>query len=156
MKQVFLSTSLLMLSFSCLLAQSADKKIEVIRKFYQCFDSGKITDLNFVVDEQLVDYDAPVKEKSFAELQGLITTLHDGFSNVAHELEQIHIVGKDKVVVRWKMTAKHTGTFFGIPASGKTIEFNGHDIFTIKNEKIIEQWHVEELLSLINQISSKN
>lgn len=152
-----LSTFLLTIFWgNYLFAQKPSENVEIIKKFYQIFDNGRIQGLNQLVDSSLIDYDAQVRNKSFAELQGLITNLHQGFSGIAHELEQILIIGNDKIVVRWKMTAKHTGSFFGIPASGKMVEFNGHDIFTVKNGKITEQWHVEELLSLINQISSKN
>jgi steroid delta-isomerase-like uncharacterized protein len=146
---------LTMLFSNYLFAQKADGRVEIIKKFYQVFDSGQLKGLNTLVDSSLIDHDAQVREKSFAELQGLITNLHQGFSDISHDLEQILVAGNDKVVVRWKMTAKHTGLFFGIPASGKTVEFNGHDIFTVKNGIITEQWHVEELLSLINQISPK-
>ncbi|PID74673.1 MAG: hypothetical protein CSB28_01990 [Desulfobacterales bacterium] len=54
------------------------------------------------------------------------------------------------------MTGKHTGEFFNIPPSNKNIILYGHDLFKIVEGKIVEQWHIEQLLSLINQISSNN
>ncbi len=155
MRKIPVLILLTMLFSNYLFAQKTDRRVDIAKKFYQIFDNGQLNELNALVDSSLIDYDAQVKEKSFAELQGLINSLHQGFTNITHELEQVLVAGNDKIVVRWKMTAKHTGSFFGIPASGKTIEINGHDIFTVKNGKITEQWHVEELLSLINQISPK-
>ncbi len=87
-------------------------------------------------------------------MQNLITALHEGFEEISHDLEKIYFIDGDKVFVRWKMTGKHTGSFFNIPSSNKNILLHGHDLFRVVEGKIVEQWHVEQLLSLINQISS--
>ena len=146
----------IILAYNFCLSQNNDNRKQVVEKLYTYFDSGKIEKLNEIVDEKLIDHDGRIKENGFAELKELIISINQGFSNVKHEIEQIQLIGENKILVRWEMKAIHNGAFFGIPASNKSVVLNGHDIFAFKNGKISEQWHIEELLSLMNQITIKN
>jgi steroid delta-isomerase-like uncharacterized protein len=58
----------------------------------------------------------------------------------------------DKVVARIRMSGTHTGDFFGIPATGKHVEFTGIYIVRIVNGKIVEHWGEEDGLSLLQQL----
>lgn len=46
----------------------------------------------------------------------------------------------------------HTGEFMGIPATNRRIMLNTIDIYAIENEKVVEVWHVEDLLGLLGQM----
>ncbi|MBW2241607.1 MAG: ester cyclase [Deltaproteobacteria bacterium] len=64
------------------------------------------------------------------------------------------IEGKDgKLVVRWTISADHTGDVFGVPATGKTVIFSGHDILQIRDGKFAELWHIEQLFQLNAQLA---
>ncbi len=130
-----------------------NKKLETAKQYYHYIDANQGDKIGKIISDKFIDHDAKEAGKGFAELQELIVALHEGFSGISHEIEQIHPVDEDKVFVRWKMTGKHTGSFFNIPASGQNIILHGHDLFKISNGKIVEQWHIEQLLSLIKQIS---
>ena len=69
-----------------------------------------------------------------------------------HNLTQIHEVSEDRYMIRWEASAKHTGDLFGVPATDKTVYFNGHDILKIEDGKVVEMWHIEQLLQLMSQI----
>ncbi len=129
--------------------------INIVRDFYRCIDENQSDKIGQLISNEFIDHDAQDVKKGLEELQGLMAALHKGFDSISHELEQVYIFDKDKVFVRWNMTAKHTGSFFNIPPSGKNIILRGHDLFRIIEGKIVEQWHIEQLLSLINQISSR-
>ena len=58
----------------------------------------------------------------------------------------------DKAVARVTMTGTHTGDFYGIPATGKRVEFSGIYIVRIENGKIVEHWGEEDSLSLLTQL----
>jgi len=55
----------------------------------------------------------------------------------------------DKVVARITMSGTHTGTFMGIPATGKHVEFTGMYIAQIANGKIVLHWGEEDGVSLL-------
>ncbi len=135
--------------------EKIELRIKIIREFYNCFDKNQSNEICKIFSDDFIDHDAQEIKKSLEELRNLITALHKGFSNISHELKLVHLIDNDRVFVRWKMTGKHTGNFFNIPPSNKNIYLHGHDLFKIKNGKISELWHIEQLLSLVEQISSK-
>ncbi len=133
--------------------ENSNWKISLIKAFYRCIDENQGEEITKIISNDFLDHDAQNIEKGLEELQHLIVALHKWFSNISHVLEQIHFIEENKIFVRWKMTGKHIGTFFDIPASNKNVVLYGHDLFKIDWEQIIEQRHIEQLLSLIHQIS---
>jgi hypothetical protein len=77
--------------------------------------------------------------------------LRTGFPDFSVTNEEV-IASGDKVVVRSTARGTHTGTFVGIPPTGKQVAFAAIDIHRVVDGQIAEIWHVEELLSLLIQI----
>ena len=64
------------------------------------------------------------------------------------------IVSGDKAAVRSTIRATHEGELFGIPGTGRTIEFMAIDIHRVEDGQIVETWHVEDFLSVLFQIGA--
>ncbi|MGI5484309.1 ester cyclase [Streptomyces lavendofoliae] len=58
----------------------------------------------------------------------------------------------DRVVVRWTNSATHSGTFLGIPPTGRSCRFAGVDIFRLDGGLLVEHWHVVDQLSMLQQL----
>ncbi len=58
----------------------------------------------------------------------------------------------DRVVDRWTFHGTHRGELFGIPATGKQVTFTGIDINRIENGQIVEFWHQEDIMGLMQQL----
>jgi len=59
----------------------------------------------------------------------------------------------DKVVIRGTVSGTHTGgDFFGVPASGKHLEWTGTDVSRVKNGKIVERWLNADIMGLMQQL----
>ncbi|WP_170198359.1 ester cyclase [Streptomyces chryseus] len=58
----------------------------------------------------------------------------------------------DRVVVRWTISATHSGTFLGIPPTGRSCRFAGIDIFRLDDGRLVEHWHVVDQLSMLQQL----
>lgn len=153
MKQLILSIAAILYFGLQAVAQNTDNRKAAVIEFYKVFDSGKISALKHIMSESVIDHDASHPGNNYKAFESLIEMVNTGFNNVNHNLEQIHLIGEDMIMVRWEMIAKHTGNFMGMSATGKDIAFNGHDIFKFKDGLIVEAWHVEELLGFIEQIS---
>ena len=41
------------------------------------------------------------------------------------------------VLVHWRVTGRHVGTFVGVAATGRRIEFEGFDHFVIEDGKVV-------------------
>ncbi len=62
----------------------------------------------------------------------------DGFSDIEFTMQKVFGQG-DNIVKHWNFKGKHTGDFFGIPATGKTVDLDGTTIVKIKNGKIAQE-----------------
>lgn len=52
-----------------------------------------------------------------------------------------HLVAEgDLVNLRWETVATHTGDYGGIPATGKTLTYQGMDLFRLRDGKVVESW----------------
>jgi steroid delta-isomerase-like uncharacterized protein len=62
----------------------------------------------------------------------------NGFSNIKFTI--IDVFGEsDKLVKHWGFKGKHTGTFFGIPATGKDVDVEGVTLVKMRGGKIAEE-----------------
>ena len=58
----------------------------------------------------------------------------------------------DKVAARITMSGTHTGSFMGIPPTGKRISFTGMYVARVDDGKIVEHWGEEDSVSLLQQL----
>jgi steroid delta-isomerase-like uncharacterized protein len=86
-------------------------------------------------------------------MQSFYAALWAAFPDLRIEIDEL--VGEgDKVV--WRITASgtHTGSFQGVPATGKAVKFGAHYTFRFENGKIVERWSTLDRLSLLMQIGA--
>jgi steroid delta-isomerase-like uncharacterized protein len=77
--------------------------------------------------------------------------LRDGFPDLHFTIED-QIAEGDRVVTRWTARGTHTGTFKGIPPTGKQGVVSGIDIDRIANGKVVECWPNADELGLLQQL----
>ena len=91
------------------------------------------------VNHQLPDAAGGTSSKSLAEWKELVANFHQGHTDVKMEiLEQV--AEGDYVCSRWRMTARHTGSFADVPATGKTTTWTGVHTDRYAGEKLVESW----------------
>ena len=61
----------------------------------------------------------------------------------------------DKVGMLWRVTGTHRGPLFGIPPTGKTINFYEAGIFKLAEGKIVEAWFLGDEAGLLKQLGAK-
>ena len=62
------------------------------------------------------------------------------------------IADEDRVAVRLLSTATQTGTFMGMPATGKTYAIEEIHIFRIVDGRVAEHWHQGDMLGMMGQL----
>ena len=75
----------------------------------------------------------------------------NGFSNIKFTIVDVFGQG-DKLVKHWDFKGKHTGTFFGIPATGKDVEVEGVTLVRMQDGKIAEEQDFFDNLSFMQQL----
>jgi steroid delta-isomerase-like uncharacterized protein len=67
------------------------------------------------------------------------------------EIEELLVV-KDRAVVRYIFAGHFTGTFKDLKGDGRAISFRAVDVYRVQNGQISDNWHLEDNLSLMQQL----
>lgn len=131
-----------------------EEKVAIVRRFMEEFKNRANLDIVFELftpDFQLhlpgaVLPPGPESQKQigksvFAAFSGVQVTINDT------------IVEGDRVVERHTARARHTGTFNGIPATGRDVFWTENHIYRLRNGKIAEAWSELSFHDLIAQIT---
>jgi predicted ester cyclase len=62
------------------------------------------------------------------------------------------IVAGDRVVVHLRFRGHFAGRFKQMQGQGQAIEFIATDIYRIANARVAENWHIEDNLTLMQQL----
>jgi predicted ester cyclase len=141
------------------IAPSIDEKknVEYVRAFLAAWDSRPLdlSEIEQFVAPEYVDNTRPQSDPTLTDrevLIGLSNMLAIGFPDGKHHVMLVEPVSPNRVLVYWRFTGTHTGTFFGIPATHQQVDFKGTDLFTLRDGKIVEHYHIEELLKAMAQL----
>ncbi|MDB5981243.1 MAG: polyketide cyclase [Pseudomonas sp.] len=77
--------------------------------------------------------------------------VHGAIPDIHCEVEQMLVVG-DRVVSHLHFTGHFTGQFKGVQGKGQAIDFIATDIYRIADGRIAENWHLEDNLTLLQQL----
>ena len=74
-----------------------------------------------------------------------------GFSDV--EFTMVDVFGQnDKIVKHWNFKGTHSGDFFGIPATGKTVNVEGTTLVKMKDGKIAQEQDFMDNMAFMSQL----
>jgi predicted ester cyclase len=73
------------------------------------------------------------------------------FSDERIEIDDI-VVQADRVAVRFRVTAVHTGTAFGVPPTGRMVTTSGTKIYTVRGGRIVQIAGHDDVLGLLRQL----
>jgi predicted ester cyclase len=100
---------------------------------------GRIELLDEIAAEDMVDQTAVAAGWGYGR-QGLVKHVRTALGSLAQlkvTVERV-IASHDEVVGVWRARATHAGPMFGIPATGKWIEWTNASIFRVRDGRIID------------------
>jgi steroid delta-isomerase-like uncharacterized protein len=83
----------------------------------------------------------------------IIRMMRGGFPDIQWVLEEMVAEG-DMVAARFTMRGSHRGTFFGVPATGKTIAVQAMNFYRWSGRQIVQERGQPDLLGLMQQIGA--
>ena len=81
---------------------------------------------------------------------GVFRRAFPGFQTTVQDL----VAEGDRVAALHTHYGTHTGEFQGIPATGKSTTVLGIEIFRVRDGQIVEFWHLDDFLSLMQQLGA--
>lgn len=82
-----------------------------------------------------------------------VTAMRTAFPDLAVRVED-QVAEGDRVVTRWSATGTHTGSFFGVPPSGKPGTLSGISLERFADGQSVECWVNSDELGLMQQIGA--
>jgi steroid delta-isomerase-like uncharacterized protein len=131
---------------------SLEENKSIVRRYQEIYNSNALDALGKVVAEDLRT--PKIMPGIPAGIEGAKVAHHimlAGFPDYQTVLEELIAEG-DRVVARITLSGTHRGSFMGIPATGKHVEFTGIYIARIDSGKIVEHWGEEDGVSLLSQL----
>ena len=105
----------------------------------EIMNKGKLelfNDSNFTKD--VVFHVSPSDIVGIDSSRGYYAQFITGFSEIQFTIKDVFGQG-DKLVKYWNFKGKHTGSFFGIPATGKSVDLDGTTLVRMQDGKIAEE-----------------
>ena len=131
---------------------SIEENKSIVRRYQEIYNNNDLDALSEVLAEDLLTPKIlPGMKPGLEGARQVHATTLIGMPDWHTEINELIAEG-DKVVARISMTGTHTGDFWGIPATGKRVEFTGIYIVRIVEGKIVEHWGEEDGVSLLQQL----
>jgi Predicted ester cyclase len=131
---------------------SIEKNKKIVQRYQEIYNSNELEALGEVVSKDLLTPKImPGIPKGMEGAKAAHRIMLAGFPDYQTIIDDL-IAEADKVAVRITMSGTHTGSFMGIPATGKHVSFTGMYIARIVDGKIVEHWGEEDGVSLLQQL----
>lgn len=146
--------SIILLLTSC---NSGEKQVQNNIKMYsetwdEVINNGKLDLINeshFTPDITLIT--SPENVEGLENFKAYYSNFVTGFSDVEFTMKNVFGQG-DNIVKHWTFKGTHSGDFFGIPATGKTVDVEGTTLVKMKDGKIAQEQDFMDNLEFYQQL----
>lgn len=155
MKKIIL---VFIIAFACILTSFSQRSnIKKDIKMYsnvwdQIVNDGNldlINDTHF--DNNITLVTSPENVIGIENFKAYYANFTTGFSDI--EFTIVNVFGQDDNIVKhWNFKGKHTGDFFGIPGSGKSVDVDGVTLVKMKNGKIAKEQDFMDNMVFLQQL----
>ena len=131
-----------------------ERDLEMYQNVWNSFlagDTSVVNDKNFTEDIIIV-----TSEGNLVGIEACLdyyTNYLTGFSDIEWTIVDAFGQG-NKLIKHWNFKGKHTGTFFGIPATGNLLNLSGTTIVTMRDGRISKEHDFFDMKSMLDQLSN--
>lgn len=132
-----------------------DIKAQARRVLEEIFPADDETALAEVISEDFVNHEAPPgTPRGIAGIAFFMHLLAQAFSEQRWTIHQVLAEG-DTVALHCTHSGRHTGEFFGLPATGRRFAYQQMHIVRIVGGRGVEHWAVRDDASLMRQLTGE-
>ena len=134
---------------------SSEENKKVVLQFIDAVNNGDRAAAEAVVDVgNYVEHNPGWGAIGFEGMWQTYDTVRQALPDLRFTSDLQHVLASgDRVAVRGFVTGTHTGgELFGVPPSGKQLDWTGIDVSRVVNGKIVERWLCADILRLVQQL----
>ena len=130
----------------------ADAAILTARRFYAFWNTGEARYLAAAIAPGFTDHTLPKGRPQGPDGPAFASkAFRASVPDLRCEIRQLIVAG-DRVVAHLRFTGHVTGVFGGKAGSGQLVDFIATDILRIADGRIVDNWHIEDNLTLMQQL----
>jgi steroid delta-isomerase-like uncharacterized protein len=130
---------------------SEHNKMLVRRAIEEVYNQGNLKVVDELVSSDFIVHSPSEEIHGPAGIKQYVSALREAFPDLHMTIDD-QIADGDRVVTRWTARGTHTGTFQGIPPTGKQGSMTGIDIDRFVDGKTVECWTNADELGLLQQL----
>ena len=133
----------------------ADENKQLVERFYNVmWNRWDADEMRAILDPQ-VDFHGSIglRVSGHDGFAGYMRTIREAFPDFHNRIDDLFVT-QDRAVARLTYTGTNEGALFGIPASGRRIEYAGVAMFTLAGGWITKVWVLGDRMSLMEQIGA--
>jgi predicted ester cyclase len=115
--------------------------------------AGRVGVFDELVAADAIDHSGPTDARGVEGFKLRTRAIHAAFTDVAVCVDEVLVDG-EMVAWRWTLTATHSGTFLGVPGTGRGVRMTGMNFQRFVAGKVIEHWSNSDQLGLLRQVQA--
>jgi len=120
--------------------------------FDEVLNRGRLSLIDDCFADDFVEHNpAPGQGAGREGVKHRIRALREAFPDVRFVVDEI-VAENEVVAVRYRWEGTHSGTFLGIPATGRRVAVRGMDFYRLKNGRVTEHWDNMDELAMLTQL----
>jgi len=132
--------------------QHLDLNIKAARAFYEFWNTGDEQLLKKSISPQFVDHTLPSGRPQGPQGPAFASkTFRAAVPDLNVEVKKMVVAG-NFVTVHMEFKGHFTGTFGSTRGEGQTVDFIATDLLQISDNRITDNWHIEDNLTLLSQM----
>lgn len=129
-----------------------ERDLEMYQNVWNSFlagDTSVVNDKNFTEDVIIVTSEGDIV--GIEACKEFYLNYLTGFSDIEWTIVDAFGQG-NKLIKHWNFKGKHTGVFFGIPATGNSLNLSGTTIVTMRDGRIAKEHDFFDMKSMLDQL----
>jgi steroid delta-isomerase-like uncharacterized protein len=132
---------------------STEENKALVRRWFAAFSSGDVAAVDDLFAANVVDHSPAVPNQAPGRegIKQIVTSFRAAYPDLAFTVED-QIADGDKVASRWIARGTNTGTFMGMPPTGKQVTIQGMLIVRVAGSEMVESWVNFDALGMLQQL----
>jgi steroid delta-isomerase-like uncharacterized protein len=129
--------------------------VELVRRYLDdAWGAGEGAELGRLLSPDFCDHDAPPGYGSGPEEhRRLVADMAAGARDRCVRVLAL-VADEESVAVRLETTWTQRGDFFGVPADGRRLVLRSMDLYRVRDGRITDSWHVEDIAGVLRQLDA--
>jgi predicted ester cyclase len=131
---------------------STEENKTVVQQLLHVIEQGDVSRLNQIIAPNWVNHDPSLPPmQGYEGAKQLVMLFHSAFPDMHFEIEDMLAEG-DKVACRFRGRGTNTGSFQGMPPTGRAVDITGTGILRVVDGKLTDNWVNFDALGLMQQL----